>query len=128
MKICKKINNLTIIFLFMLISSINLFSSDRGYPGFNVEEEKKLIIRKNRIDKGKLLFDKCSTCHGKYGEKSALETSAIIKGWRPSKVLESFNIYKNYEKKNEKKIIMKKMLLPYSESDLKSLAEYISAL
>ena len=80
-------------------------------------------------EKAKQLYTRCIPCHGKNGQRNALQKSRIIGGEDRETLLYELEEYKagrlNQYGLGE---IMKGQLQTYSENDLKILAYYISAL
>ncbi len=93
-----------------------------------IEASNEVEALKQVVDEGKTLYIKCAACHGSNGEKAALAKSQIIKGWSVAKVTEALNGYKNGTYGNAMKAVMKGQASGLSDTQIKSLAEYISSL
>jgi cytochrome c553 len=78
---------------------------------------------------GGALFQKCAACHGAKAEKAALGKSEVIVGWKSDKVLDALKGYKAGTR-NTKGMgaIMKGQTATLSDTDMKSLADYIAGL
>jgi cytochrome c553 len=75
-----------------------------------------------------LYAQKCASCHGKDAEKSALNASQIIAGWKSEKTQNALNGYKAGTFGGKMKAIMEGQSRPLSEAEITLIAEYISAL
>ena len=73
-------------------------------------------------------FKKCSSCHGKNGEKKALGKSQIIKGWKVKKISDALHGYKNGTYGGSMKGLMKGQVVKLSDADIEELSAYISKL
>lgn len=88
------------------------------------------IINKNQaqIDYGRVLFQKCASCHGNNAQKKALNKSRIIKGWEIQKVYNALKGYKDGTYGRKMKKIMKMPVITLSDGDLKALSYFINSL
>ena len=77
---------------------------------------------------GKALFSRCSGCHGQNAEKSAMNQSAIIKGWEASRTVTALKGYKDGTYGKTMKSLMKNQVSNLSAAEMESLAAYISTL
>lgn len=78
---------------------------------------------------GSALFSKCAACHGAKAEKPALGKSAVIAGWSSDKTLEALKGYKAGTRNvHGMGALMKGQTLALSDSDMKTLGEYIAKL
>jgi cytochrome c553 len=75
-----------------------------------------------------LFAHQCASCHGKDGEKSALNTSKVIAGWDEKKILAALKGYKEGSYGGKLKAIMKGQVTGLNEEELKAVAAYISTL
>ena len=75
-----------------------------------------------------LYSQKCASCHGKDAEKSALNASQVIAGWKSEKTKTALNGYKAGTFGGKMKAIMEGQSRPLSEAEITLIAEYISAL
>ena len=71
---------------------------------------------------------KCAACHGASFEKSALNKSKIIKGWKSDKVVAALQGYKAGTYGGAMKGLMKGQVISYSDAQLKILGDYIESL
>lgn len=78
---------------------------------------------------GAAMFQKCAACHGAKGEKAALGKSEVISGWKVDKTLDALKGYKAGTR-NTKGMgaIMKGQTATLSDTDMKSLADYVAGL
>lgn len=72
------------------------------------------------------LFSGCKGCHGADGSKNALGVSNPLKGQSKEDIIKKLNGYKNESYGGAKKNIMKGQASRLSDTDIESLAEYIS--
>jgi len=78
---------------------------------------------------GSALFSKCAACHGAKAEKPALGESEVIAGWSSDKTLEALKGYKAGTRNvHGMGALMKGQMLALSDSDMKTLGEYIAKL
>jgi len=78
---------------------------------------------------GAALFKKCTACHGKSGEKKALNKSAVITGWDAAKTEEALNGYKAGTRNiHGMGMLMKGQVASYSDADIKAVSAYIAGL
>ena len=78
---------------------------------------------------GRLLFtQKCASCHGQLGEKTALNKSQIIAGWEKEKSVAALKGYQNGTYGSTMKGIMKGQVSSLSEEQIEALADYIATL
>lgn len=93
---------------------------------------KKLIyialILGGSLSASESLYKKCASCHGLNGEKSALGKSKVIAGWEVEKLKEALNGYRDGSYGGAMKGIMRGQVMPLSQEDIDSLANYISSL
>jgi len=75
---------------------------------------------------GESLYLRCKGCHGASGEKHALGTSELLQKQSAADIEKKLNGYKNGTFGGEKKSVMESQAKRLSESDIKTLAEYIS--
>lgn len=78
---------------------------------------------------GHLVFaQKCASCHGKQGEKAALNKSQIIAGWEKERTLSALKGYKDGSYGSSLKGIMKGQVGGLNDQQLQAVSEYISTL
>ena len=78
---------------------------------------------------GAASFAKCAGCHGKNGEKSALNKSAIIAGQDATKTVEQLNGYKaGTLNQHGMGGMMKMQVASLDEKAIQEVADYISTL
>lgn len=80
------------------------------------------------VEKGKVLFAKCSACHGQDAEKAALGKSQVIRGWEVSKVVEALKGYKDDTYGGVMKGVMKGQVAALGDEDMEALGAYINTL
>lgn len=77
------------------------------------------------IDAGTLFSQKCASCHGSKGEKSALGKSQIIAGFSESQIKEALHGYQAGTYGKEMKALMQGQAKGLSDSQIDALAHYI---
>jgi len=92
----------------------------------NIQKTSVSVVTNTKT--GASVFIKCSACHGKNAEKSALGKSKIIKGWGASKIAAAINGYKDGTYGGVMKGVMKGQASSLSDDDIKLVSEYISKL
>ena len=75
-----------------------------------------------------LYTTKCSSCHGKRGEKTALNSSQVIAGWEKAKIQDSLNGYKDGTYGGKMKGIMRGQVVPLNKGQIERLSTYIASL
>lgn len=85
-------------------------------------EETAVLVNQKGID----LYIKCAACHGKNGEKKALGTSQIIKGWSVEQTVSALKGYKNKTYGGSMKTVMTSQVVTLSDEDIESLAQLIA--
>ena len=79
--------------------------------------------------KGKELYAKCASCHGKDGKRKALGKSGIIAGQPKEELIKKIKGYKaGTFNLSGMGALMKSQVANLSDSDIEALAEYISSL
>ena len=73
------------------------------------------------------LYKKCAGCHGQNAEKKALGKSQVIADMTKSEIITAIKGYKNGTYGGAMKGLMKGQVAPLNNSQINSLAEYISA-
>ncbi|PJG82651.1 c-type cytochrome [Caviibacterium pharyngocola] len=77
------------------------------------------------LERGKRLFNQsCAMCHGKQGEKSALDQSALLNTLKTDEIITALQARKAGEIVGAGNAAKNRL----SEEDMKSLAEYIETL
>lgn len=73
---------------------------------------------------------KCASCHGKMGEKKALEHSGVIQGMDTKKFVSLVNAFATGEKKAMPiaKIVKKQFIDRYDDEEIQAVAEYVNKL
>ena len=84
------------------------------------------VIEETATANGALLYSKCVACHGKNGEKSALNKSAIIANWSVTQVQDALNGYKAGTYGGAMKGMMIGQVKSLSEADITAIAEHIA--
>lgn len=90
-----------------------------------VEEVKEAVSTQAS---GAALYQVCAGCHGADASKPALGKSQIIKGWDADKIAAALHGYKAGAYGGAMKSIMVGQVTKLSDSDIKTLSEYISKL
>lgn len=85
-------------------------------------EEAPVAINQKGID----LYVKCAACHGKNGEKKALGTSQVIKGWSVEQTVSSLKGYKNKTYGGSMKTVMTSQVVTLSDEDIDAVAQLIA--
>ncbi|WP_295013708.1 c-type cytochrome [Sulfuricurvum sp.] len=80
------------------------------------------------IDASALFAQKCVSCHGAKGEKSALNKSQIIANFSEAQVKEALKGYQNGTYGKEMKALMQGQAKGLNDAQIDALAKYISAL
>jgi cytochrome c553 len=80
------------------------------------------------IDEGKTLYKKCAACHGQNGERKAMGKSNIINELDEATVEQRLAGYKDGSYGGSMKGIMKGQVANYNDTQIKSLAMYISSI
>ena len=75
-----------------------------------------------------LYLQKCASCHGKNGEKPALNKSQIISGWNEEKTFKALKGYQDGSYGESMKAIMKGQVSTLSDEQMSAIAEYIATL
>ena len=75
---------------------------------------------------GKVLYKKCTGCHGQKAEKKALNKSAIIQNWDASKIANALKGYKEGTYGGAMKGVMKGQVISMSEEEIDLLSKYIA--
>lgn len=76
---------------------------------------------------GATLFTKCASCHGVDGGKSALGKSKMINQMSVPEIEAALSGYQNGTYGGTMKALMKGQAASLSETDIKTIAEYIGA-
>lgn len=77
---------------------------------------------------GKALFNVCGSCHGKNGERKALNVSKVIQGWDQAKVQRALKGYKNGTYGGAMKGVMVGQVKNLDDDKIAALASYIETL
>jgi len=75
---------------------------------------------------GALLYSKCVGCHGKNGEKSALNKSAIIESWSVAQIEDALTGYKDGSYGGAMKGLMVGQVKDLNEAQITAIAEHIA--
>lgn len=75
-----------------------------------------------------LYANRCASCHGKDGKKSALNNSAAIAGWESERLVSALKGYKDGSYGGKMKAIMQGQSKPLSDTEIELLSDYISTL
>ncbi|MDA3947005.1 MAG: c-type cytochrome [Helicobacteraceae bacterium] len=71
---------------------------------------------------------KCASCHGKSGEKAALNTSLIIKGWDQKRTVSALKGYKDGSYGKTMKGIMKAQVTALNDEQIDAVSDFLSTL
>ena len=71
---------------------------------------------------------KCASCHGKSGEKKALNSSQIIAGWEKERTSNALVGYQDESYGSKLKSIMRAQVKGFSDAEVEALSAYISTL
>lgn len=83
------------------------------------------LMASNGVD----LYKQCVACHGVKGEKKALDRSEAIAGWDAARTEKALQEYKAGTRNIAGMgILMTGKVAAYSEDEIKTVSEYISAL
>jgi cytochrome c len=80
------------------------------------------------IDGGTLYGQKCASCHGAKAEKSALNKSQVIAGWKAIQVKNALNGYQAGTYGKEMKALMQGQTKALNDAQIDALAQYIATL
>ncbi len=97
-------------------------------PATVTPEPVKTVVESAPGIDAKVLFSKCTGCHGQQAEKSAMNQSAIIKGWETAKTVTALKGYQDGTYGKNMKHIMKGQVSKLSDEEIEALAKYISKL
>lgn len=87
------------------------------------------VVQKADAPNGATLYaNKCASCHGKDGKKSALNNSAPIAGWESERLITALKGYKDGSYGGKMKAIMQGQSKPLSDTEIEHLSNYISSL
>lgn len=106
-------------------------SSEKNVDALNakIDEINTQIKAEAEIPNGAAIYaNKCASCHGKDGKKSALNTSAIIAGSDSQKIKDTLKAYKEGSFGGKMKAIMQAQSKPLSDKEIELLSNYISTL
>lgn len=113
------------------VSSKKEVSSEKNVDALNakIDEINTQIKAEAEIPNGAAIYaNKCASCHGKDGKKSALNTSAIIAGSDSQKIKDTLKAYKEGSFGGKMKAIMQAQSKPLSDKEIELLSNYISTL
>ena len=87
------------------------------------------LFSKENLSLGKEIYKTCAICHGKNGDKRALEVSLPISGRNINRIISELNAYK----KNTLNIhgmgqIMLSIMPKLSEKDIENVSKYINSM
>jgi len=78
---------------------------------------------------GRVLYTrKCASCHGKNGEKAALNKSQVISGWETQQTANALKGYQDGSYGSNMKGIMKGQVSALSDAQIQAVSEYIATL
>lgn len=80
------------------------------------------------VDGGALFGQKCSSCHGAKGEKSALNKSQVIAGWQETQVKDALKGYQTGTYGKEMKALMQGQAKGLNDTQIDALAKHIQGL
>ena len=72
------------------------------------------------------LYTKCAACHGKEGEKSALNKSLIIKDMDKDAFMAAMKGYKDGSYGKDQKAMMKAQVLSLNDAQIEEIAAFIT--
>lgn len=75
-----------------------------------------------------IYLHKCASCHGKSGEKLALNKSQVISGWKKEQTVEALKGYQDGSYGSSMKAIMKGQVSALSDAQIQAVSEYIATL
>ncbi len=75
-----------------------------------------------------IYIHKCASCHGKNGEKMALNKSQVITGWEKKKTAAALKGYQDGSYGSSMKAIMKGQVSALSDLQIEAVSEYIATL
>ena len=84
------------------------------------------VIEETATADGALLYSKCVGCHGKNGEKSALNKSAIIESWSVAQIEDALTGYKDGSYGGAMKGLMVGQVKDLNEAQITAIAEHIA--
>ncbi|PHR57863.1 MAG: hypothetical protein COA44_05165 [Arcobacter sp.] len=93
-----------------------------------IHKEESIAIEVSAPSGANLYTQKCASCHGKDGKKSALNASEVIAGWESSKTQGILKGYQDGTYGKKMKNIMQGQTKPLSKTDIKLISDYISIL
>lgn len=84
-----------------------------------------IVKPEGNLENGEKLFTKCISCHGKTGEKVALNKSKVIKDMSKEDIITALNGYKNSSYGGQMKGVMLGQVKGLSSEDILDIAEYL---
>ncbi|MBE0498068.1 MAG: cytochrome c [Campylobacterales bacterium] len=93
-----------------------------------LKTEPAIAAKSDALNGATLYANKCASCHGKDGKKSALNNSAPIAGWKSERLITVLKGYKDGGYGGKMKAIMQGQSKPLSDTEIKLLSHYISTL
>ncbi len=84
------------------------------------------VQKKSSAPSAKVLYKKCTGCHGLNGEKKALNKSAVIKDWNAQKIADALQGYKKGTYGGAMKGVMKGQVVGINDKEIDLLSKYIS--
>jgi len=109
--------------------SINTVSVEKNISKPIPKAQAQPIAKKSTPVNGHSIYaHKCASCHGQQGEKVALNSSSIIRGWQSSKTVDALKGYQygTYGKKLQG--IMKAQAKALNDAQIKAVSAYIATL
>jgi cytochrome c553 len=87
-----------------------------------------VTVTETAIDATTLFAQKCASCHGTKAEKSALNKSQVIAGWKDTQIKDALKGYQSGTYGKEMKALMQGQAKGLSDAQIDALATYISTL
>ena len=87
-----------------------------------------VTVTETAVDATALFAQKCASCHGGKAEKSALNKSQIIAGWKDTQIKDALKGYQAGTYGKEMKGLMQGQAKGLSDAQIDALAKYVSTL
>ncbi len=91
-------------------------------------EASAATVTETALDATALFAQKCASCHGSKAEKSALNKSQIIAGWKDTQIKDALKGYQAGTYGKEMKGLMQGQAKGLNDAQIDALAKYISTL
>lgn len=126
-KVITKIAKETKVATNVAVETLNEVKKDFDLKVDEVIESNESTMTSNQVSKAKGLYLKCAGCHGQKAERSALNKSQIIKGWKVEQLEEALLGYKQGTYGSVMKNLMQGQVSNLSEYEIQLLSEYIAS-